>query len=100
MPGSNQDTADDWNVEGLNESVLTVLKENMGVGAEKVVSARKRGMKCVPGKRITNESLTTPDSSLTTHHPDDGEKQGPSSQSKQKKTQKVVQLSILMLKEN
>ena len=67
---------------------LTVLKENMGVGTEKVVSGRKRGMKCVPGKRITNESLTTPDSSLTIHHQNDGEKSGPSSQVNRKNAKK------------
>ena len=36
----------------FNESVLSVLKENCGIGAEKIRHASKRGQKIIPGQPI------------------------------------------------
>jgi len=52
LPGGNKESDNTGNVTILNESCIKLLKENLGVGAEKTPT-RKRGRKVTPGAAIT-----------------------------------------------
>lgn len=68
LPGANKELVEEGDNEVLNASVLTLLKENVGLGVEPgKQQKRKRGQKCEPGKRILglhNENSATPDEEL------------------------------------
>ena len=51
LPTSNNES-EEINSPLFNESMLSVLKENCGIGAEKIRHASKRGQKIIPGQPI------------------------------------------------
>ena len=51
LPTSNNES-EEINSPLLNGSVLSILKENCGIGAEKVRHVSKRGQKIIPGQPI------------------------------------------------
>ena len=64
LPECNVDVNTPNDEEVLNESVLTLLKENMGLGVENTMKRKSRGVKCVPGKRITEKAVSDSSKSL------------------------------------
>lgn len=57
LPSTNKDPGGDETKDALNASVMTVLKEHCGIGAEKSKTSNKRGPKVTPGSRVTSKVL-------------------------------------------
>ena len=56
LPGMDKDPGGDDTLEVLNESVLELLKDNLGIGPNAAPPKKSRGPKVPAGKRITSVS--------------------------------------------